>query len=633
MHASRPARLRSTRAAQAARALILCAWAWLVPAGAGAQQQPGSIPFLQIPSGAPPAEPKSTLTVEEALGAVLLQAAGNAGGNAAGEALPPGMPAPGPAAGRPNPFAARPAAPGEVNRLLPFNPAQVADNVRVTDDQDGLISLAVREGSLRHVVAMVAETQKLNLVFAGPGDTTVTANFDRQPWQVVLDALTASSGHTWTTSGNVVYVSSMEVANFMPPDAGGQRVEIFPLDFASAVDVDAAVKGLLSPAGRSWMVQINPESNRQTLEAVEVSDFPVYLDRIRDYIAQIDQPPRQVYIQAHILQVELTDKCRNGINFENIIRASSTPIRLQNVGFANPTPNSAFLVNVDGDGVNGLDGIIELLQSTTDAKTLASPEIHAVSGQFARLQIGEQLPYRSTATTQTAALESVQFLDVGVVLEVTPRVTRDGRVMMRIKPEVSTGAFLPEADGLPSKKTSQVETDVLMCSGQGIVIGGLISETDSNIQAKVPFLGDIPYLGVLFQRRDVELSRKEIIVTLRPFVLPYTPVIQDMQDHRVWRTEQPLTQGAIIENPRPYEPAMRDVFDHHKYKYASHITPVGPPWGNGELLALPPVEVTYGDAVELLPPGVVVPEPATDPMSSPPSQFPPELPLSEPVLQ
>ena len=521
------------------------------------------------------------------------------------------MPAPGAAHPRPvNPFAAAQPAPagdgaenganGENNLLLPFNAGRAAENIQVREEDDGLVSLAVREGSLRQVVAMIAETQKLNLVFASSGDSVVTASFERQPWETVLDALLSASGYTWTTRGEVIFVSSLEVADFMPPDAGGQQVEVFELDFASAVDVDQTVQGLLSPAGRSWVTESDSKDNRRTREAVAVVDYPAYLARISQYVCQADQPPRQVFIQAHILQVELTDKCRNGVNFENLISLPSAGVTLNQLGFANPTPTSAFLVEADGAG---LDGLVELLQTTNDAKTLASPEIHAVSGQFSRLQIGEQLPYKSTATTQTAALESVQFLDVGVVLEVTPRVTRDGRVLMRIKPEVSSGAFLPDAGGLPSKKTSQVETDVLMCSGQGIVIGGLIQETDINAQSKLPFFGNIPYFGILFQKRDVELSRKEIIVTLRPFVLPYTPIVREQLAEKVFRAEQPLTYGAINEFPRPYEPRMKDVFDHHYYKQVAHMTEEVPGAGYADpaLYELPPVADDYGAAIRTIP--------------------------------
>jgi type IV pilus assembly protein PilQ len=621
MHAGHTHRRERTRVARAS-AWAIAALAALVPARMSSHaQQPAPLPVLTVPTGAPPAESPSAATIEEAVAAAL-QAAGVAAPAADGAAAAPAAQQP-PA----NPFATVPAQPGgaaaapvpaepvpagdpvagESGLLVPFPGSQGAENVVVNEEEDGLVSLMVREGSLRQVVAMIAQTQNLNIVFAGASDTLVTASFDRQPWQKVLDSLLSASGHSWTTQDDVIFVSSVETADFLPPAAGGQQVEVFELDFASAVDLDQAIKGLLSQGGRSWVNESMPSDNRRTKESIAVVDYPVYLARIRDYVCQADQPPRQVFIQAHILQIELTEDCRNGINFNNLISLGSADVALKSIGFANGASPTAFFV--DANGV-GLDGLIELLQNTTDAKTLASPEIHAVSGQSSRLQIGEKLPYRVTTTTQTATVESVQMLDVGVVLEVTPRVTRDGRVLMRIMPKVSTGQISADT-GLPSEKTSEVETDVMLASGQGMVIGGLIQELDSNIQSKLPFFGNLPYIGVIFQKRQVIKSRKEIIVTLRPFVLPYSPILQDYNDGRVYRTEEPLTQGAICRYPRPYEPRLPDTFDNWHAKHPVvpmrfGDMPVEPAWEPGDpMLDLPSVNAHWGDQVELLPEGAM----------------------------
>lgn len=461
-----------------------------------------------------------------------------------------------------------PADAGMPNVVIPLHAP--ADNVVVNDEKDGLVSLMVRQGSLRQVVTMIAETQKLNIVFAGADDVQVTATFDRQPWQTVLDSLLSASSYGWTTRGNIIFVSKVDATDGMPPGAEGRQVEVFELDFVSAGDVSQGVNVMLSTGGKSWIVEIDAADNRRTKEAIAVVDYPAYLGRIADYISQADQPPRQVMIEAHILQVELTDDCRNGINFNNIISMASSRVTLRSVGFASGADvasangtSPAFLIGADGVG---LDGLVELLKNTTDAKTLASPRLLVVSGQESHIQIGEKLGYRVTTTTQTSTLESVQFLDVGVVLKVIPRVTRDGRVIMRVMPKVSTGQIVGDT-GLPSERTAETETDVLLNDGQGMVIGGLIQEKDSNVQSKLPFLGDVPYLGILFQKRQVIKSRSEIIVTLLPHVLPYCPIEQTRNDAEFIRTVEPLTHGAIHSYPRPYEPRLPDTFNHHKHKY------------------------------------------------------------------
>lgn len=583
---------------------------------------------LNVPGAPTPEDPLA------AAARAIIGAAGLTGQSPTGPASPQT---------RTNPFATalQPAAaapagqPAGIEQLPSGNvlvPAAKPDPEKVVVNADeGLISLMVREGSLRQVIAMIADTQKLNIVFAGPNDVQVTASFDRQPWQTVLDSLLSASGHTWATQDNVIFVASLEQTSFMPPGADGRRVQVFELDFASAVDVDQTIKGILSPAGESWLVESSKADNRRTREAVAVVDFPDNLVRISDYICQADQPPRQVFIEAHILQVNLDDDCKSGVNFQNLISLSQggPAVRLSSAGFASrgvsnslsltttpPSPippavansSPAFFIEAGGTGLNGL---IELLQTTTDTKTLASPNIHAVSGQESHIQIGGQLGYRITTTTQTSTMESVQFLDVGVVLRVTPRITRDGRVLMRIFPKVSTGAVDP-VTGLPSEETTEIETDVLLNSGQGVVIGGLIQETDNNLVSKIPYLGDIPYLGILFQKRQVKKERQEIIITLRPHVLPYSPILLARHEHELMRTETPLTQGAIGSYPRPYEPRLPDAMFHNKHHQAKvaasvaeaeqlyHLPPVDPAFRYGPVDPVP-VEVWDEHQIEELP--------------------------------
>lgn len=447
--------------------------------------------------------------------------------------------------------------------IIPFSTTEASENIRVKE-QDGLISLVVRDAPLREVIALVAETQKLNIVFASATDTSITASFEQLPWQRVLDSLLSTSGHTWINDNGIILVTSISESQNAPPNVGGRRTEVFELDFASAVDVDQTVKGLLSPAGNSWVIEGSSTDNRRTREIIAVVDFPGNIQQIADYICQVDQPPRQVLIEAHILQVDLDDECRNGVNFEQITGFGSNQIRFLNVGFATPVPASgindgaaptASFLEVDG---NGLNGLLEWLQTTTDAKTLASPRVLTVSGQQSRIQIGDQLGYRITTTTQTSSLESVEFLDVGVVLTVTPRITRDGRILMRIKPEVSQGQ-IDSNTGLPAEETTEVETDVMLRSGQGMVIGGLIQETDSIIASKIPWLGDLPYIGLAFQKRNKTKSRSEIIVTLMPHVQPYTPIVHQRNQEQLQRTLDPLVTGPLNRYPRPYEAMLPDA--------------------------------------------------------------------------
>jgi type IV pilus assembly protein PilQ len=144
------------------------------------------------------------------------------------------------------------------------------------------------------------------LVVAAPAENRITLSLFDRSLEDALDAVLTGAGLTWTTRGDVIFVTGIDSSS-ADPDLQGRRIRVFELDYASALDVDEAVKGLLSPVGKSWISQRSSDDNRRTREVVTVEDLPGYLARLEDYIRQIDQPPRQVLIQVHVLQVELKE--------------------------------------------------------------------------------------------------------------------------------------------------------------------------------------------------------------------------------------------------------------------------------------------------------------------------------------
>ena len=254
---------------------------------------------------------------------------------------------------------------------VPIPGSQGAENVVVNDDDDGLVSLMVREGSLRQVVAMIAETQKLNIVFAGADDTH-GHRLVRSPALAKRARLAAVAPRA--TPGRRAATSSSSPASTRPtscrPAPSGQQVEVFELDFASAIDVDQAIKGLLSPAGRVWVTESTPTDNRRTKEAIAVVDYPAYLGRI----ARLHLPGRPaaaagVHPGPH--SAGRTDRRlpqRHQLQPPHQLGERRRDAQKRRV-CQRPRPPRFF---VDANGV-GLDGLIELLQNTTDAKTLASP--------------------------------------------------------------------------------------------------------------------------------------------------------------------------------------------------------------------------------------------------------------------
>jgi type II secretory pathway component GspD/PulD (secretin) len=421
--------------------------------------------------------------------------------------------------------------------------------------RDGLISLVTRDAPLSDVLAIIGQTQQLNIVSSDDATTRVSVTLHRVRLEDALSSLVSIAGYQWAQHGGIIHVTPIANANHLPPQVQGRRVQVFSLDYASPLELQAAVQGMLSPAGRAFLMQSDSSDNRQSQDSIAVEDLPAYVERIGQYIQQVDQPPRQVLIEAHILEVELRDDERWGINWDYLLKYSGNSTTFQLKGLADPLAPQAFFINVDGDRFNAL---MECLQSTEDAKALASPKVMVINGQQARIQIGDKLGYRVTTVTETSALESVDFLDVGVVLTVVPRISRDGHILINVKPEVSGGSINPDTQ-LPEEETTEVQTDVLLRDGQGMVIGGLIQEQDRNTQSKIPFIGDIKFVGKLFQKRSMEKKRSEIIVALMPRILPYDSDYQQLASDELFRAQTPLFYGPLIPTPRPWEPMLPDT--------------------------------------------------------------------------
>ncbi|HVJ67778.1 MAG TPA: secretin and TonB N-terminal domain-containing protein, partial [Caulifigura sp.] len=377
--------------------------------------------------------------------------------------------------------------------------------------KDDRISLVVRDAPINVVLGVLAQQHGLNIVTAENVTGAISVTLHDVSLDAGLNAILRTNGYAWTRQDNIIVVTRIAQGTTAPPMSQGREMRVFKLNFLAAADADAVVKGLLSPVGKSIINATDPLDQRKTREQLVVEDLPEYLHRIEDYIAQADQAPRQVLIEAHIMQVALKDDTRHGVDIQRMLaRVDGADVTFKSAGLANPNASPAFFLGIDG---TDLDVLVELIKQTTDSKTLASPKVMVVNGQEAHMQTGSRLGYNTTTTTQTSTMQQVMFLDVGVILRVTPVITDDGQILMKVRPEVSDGAINPTTQ-LPESKTTEVETTVMLRDGRGMVIGGLIKEEDTENQAKLPIVGDMKYIGRLFQRRTYVRSRNEIIVVL-----------------------------------------------------------------------------------------------------------------------
>jgi type II secretory pathway component GspD/PulD (secretin) len=398
------------------------------------------------------------------------------------------------------------------SQVIPLAPlAEDSENRVQLQSHNDLVTLSTRDAPLSTVLAMIAHQQGLNIVTGEEVNQRVNVTLNNVRLTDALDAILAVHGYTWVRQNNIITISSMGSDRKTSPSVQGRMVRVFTLNYVLASDVEKVVQGLMSPLGQSFSNKVTVDEQRNAHEQIIVEDLAPYLDRIAEYISQVDIMPRQVVVEANILQVLLKDNNRHGVNFNQLARVNRANVTFGTMGLASDVPPATMMRVEGGD----LTGLIDLLKSTSDTKTLASPKVSVVNGQKAKISVGGEIGYLLTTATNTSTLQSVAFLEFGVVLTVTPIITEDGQVLLTVAPQVSTGR-INSTTKLPEKESTEVQTTALLSDGQAIVIGGLIKESTNDGQNKIPFLGDLWVIGRLFQSRERLRERSEIIITLLP---------------------------------------------------------------------------------------------------------------------
>ncbi len=164
-----------------------------------------------------------------------------------------------------------------------------------------------------------------------------------------------------------------------------------------------------------------------------------------------------------------------------------------------------------------LEAYLSNLVSEGKGKILSNPHIATMNNQEAKILVGERIPYRETTTTTGGQTETITFYELGIRLTVTPTINPDNKITLKIHPEVSS--IGRQTDAGYSILTREADTTVIVGDGETFVIGGLITENELESLSKVPFLGDIPLLNLLFSHRREEKSRSELVVFITPRII------------------------------------------------------------------------------------------------------------------
>ena len=411
------------------------------------------------------------------------------------------------------------------------------------------LSLNFQNIEVRAVLQLIADFTGQNLVASDTVDGGITLRLQNVPWDQALDLVLKTKGLAKRQMGNVLLVAPAEeiaAREKIELEAVKQVAELAPLlseyvqlRYAKATDIASlltAESGLMSARGTSVV-----DERTNTLLMKDTGDN---LDKIREAIALLDVPVRQVLIEARIVIANTSVGEKLGIRWGGAgFKADND--KFLNVGGSQKTLTEANQILIDRSkgedpgsisypdayvvdlgvsdvgasslavGIQTFDYLLDLelsaIETDGNAEIVSQPRVITADGQTASIQSGTEIPYQEASSSGAT---SVSFKSAVLRLEVTPQITPDDRIIMDLKINQDSIGEVTAAG--PTIDTNALETQVLVENGETIVLGGIFRSEETNATTKTPFLGDIPYLGVLFRRTEHTESKAELLVFITP---------------------------------------------------------------------------------------------------------------------
>ena len=436
------------------------------------------------------------------------------------------------------------------------------------------LSLNFQNVEVRAVLQVIADFTGLNIITSDTVTGSLTLRLKDIPWDQALDIIMQTKGLDMRKNGNVVLIApreelavkekqqleSMQQINDLEP----LQTEMFQLNYQKA----DAIKALLSDKEGKFLSKRGTAVVDARTNILFVQDTGGRLEEVRRLIRQIDVTVRQVVIESRIVIADdkfgrqlgvrfgmqtgftLNRRYAGGIggslNTQPVVSTSGgttntretrtqTPFELAsgiatagysdspqlnvNLPVVNPAGQLALtLINLGSGNLINLE--LSALEADSRGKVVSSPRVVTADNQKASIEQGTEIPYVTPGTGNSPA--TVQFKKAVLRLDVTPQITPDNRIIMTVEiRKDSVGQFVPVAGGgfVPAIDTKNVITQIAVNNGDTAVIGGIYEETLNNDVTKVPFLGDLPYLGYLFKTTNKNVEKTELLIFLTPRIV------------------------------------------------------------------------------------------------------------------
>jgi len=407
-----------------------------------------------------------------------------------------------------------------------------------------MVSMSVVDADVRDVLTGLASIGRVNMVLDDSVAGRISVDFKSIPFDTALDIVTRAKGLSIYRNGGIIIVASQEKM-----EKGFGQVQVFTLKYARADHVKNIIVGggksdsefavenpgassssdagtLKAAAGGATASSANKEGIKGLVINTDASTnsiiafgTPEQIDKVRLLLKELDVPYQQILLEAQVINLSKKASQSLGIDWS----WSSFPDPAQRTDATKPGTTFPIAILTGGDGFVynfAVNAQLNALINNGDGKILARPNVMTFNGNKATIFIGDQLPIVTPSTTAGTTTNTTSYKNAGITLSYVPRINEDDFITASVFVEVSTPTLVTMGTGSTAVQAWQIttrsaQTNVRMKDGATLVIGGLISNSDTRNFNKVPYLGDLPILGKLFQSVTTSKNETEVVIFIK----------------------------------------------------------------------------------------------------------------------
>ncbi|WP_408956417.1 type II secretion system protein GspD [Natroniella sp. ANB-PHB2] len=370
-----------------------------------------------------------------------------------------------------------------------LSPLVKADEV-IMEEIDG-ISLDFKEAELQDIFRILTELSGVNLIVDSSVQGRATVTLQELSLLEIIELITTTHDLEYRIVDGTVVIFP---AGNLQARFDQQVTEVFQLKNSEPEQLKESLNSIIDDS----KVVIDQRTN-----SLVITTYESNLEKVESLITKLDLAKEQVALEVKLVEISYNKKDSLGIDWQ------FSDLKFNRSG----GDGTGFKI---GNTLFNYNAVLNLLELQAEASILASPQLATLDGEKATIRIGDREPI--TRDVGEGEVD-VEFVDVGISLQMTPRITDQDQVLIKLKPEVSAVTGTGQNNDYPVISTREVETQIRVASNETIAIGGLIKEEEIKNNSKVPILGDVPLIGYLFNKETAALQKTELVIFITPQIM------------------------------------------------------------------------------------------------------------------